>query len=161
MAQLQRHNPDVLQGASADPKTAPVGINPVCAIPFVAVDGSLANIANIIACGLSVIFLVYLIWATSRRKAAVGESPFLYWSRVPCSYSRRRERCTTGRDTSREAAQETGGCVYEILFLAVGIGVRCLGKSSRTLHMEETANWMAGCEHSSTLNELDHGDESL
>ncbi|KAI0088926.1 chitin synthase III catalytic subunit [Irpex rosettiformis] len=70
--QLQRHSPDVLQGASADPKTAPVGINPVCGIPFVAVDGSLANIANIIACGLSVIFLVYLTWATSRRKAAVG-----------------------------------------------------------------------------------------
>ncbi|KAI0695038.1 chitin synthase III catalytic subunit [Cytidiella melzeri] len=70
--QLQRHNPDVLQGTSANPKIASVGINPECGIPFVAVQGSLANIANIIACGVSAIFIVYLVWATSRRKAAVG-----------------------------------------------------------------------------------------
>lgn len=70
--QVQHHDSSILTGPSADPKTAPVGINPACAIGFVGTNGSLANIANIIACGLSIIFVVYLIWATSRRKAAVG-----------------------------------------------------------------------------------------
>lgn len=40
---------------------------------MVGADGSLANIANILACGFSVGFVVFLIWITSRRKAAVGE----------------------------------------------------------------------------------------
>lgn len=79
--QVQHHDSSILSGPSADPKTAPVGINPVCAIGFVGTNGSLANIANIIACGLSIIFVVYLIWATSRRKAAVGESA----SSRPCA----------------------------------------------------------------------------
>lgn len=57
---------------SADPATAPVGINPKCGILFVGVDGSLANIANILACGLSCLFIGFLIWMTNRRKAAVG-----------------------------------------------------------------------------------------
>lgn len=47
-------------------------MNPECGIPFVGVDGSLANIANIIACGLSILFVIYLVIVTSRRKAAVG-----------------------------------------------------------------------------------------
>ena len=75
--QLQHHAPSVLAGGpSANPKTAPVGVNQVCGIPFVGTDGSLANIANIIACGLSIIFVLYLVVVTSRRKAAVGESCF-------------------------------------------------------------------------------------
>lgn len=70
--QLQHHNQSVLQGLSADPKTAPVGVNPECGIALVGTNGSLANIANIIACGLSIFFVVYLIYATSIRRAAVG-----------------------------------------------------------------------------------------
>lgn len=72
--QLRDHNSSALVGASADPATAPVGINPNCAIPFVGVDHSLANIANIIACGLSIFVVAALIWFTSRRRAAVGTS---------------------------------------------------------------------------------------
>ncbi|KAI0341317.1 hypothetical protein BDW22DRAFT_1429993 [Trametopsis cervina] len=70
--QLQSHAPDVLTNVSANPRTAPVGINPECSIPPIAVDGSLANIANIIACGLSVFVIVFLIWRSGRRTAAVG-----------------------------------------------------------------------------------------
>jgi len=54
-----------------DPATAPVGINPVCGIPR-AGGSRLGNIANDIACGLSVAFVLYLIHRCSRRKAAVG-----------------------------------------------------------------------------------------
>jgi len=70
--QIEKHSPSLLTGASADPKTAPVGINPECGIPKAGSNGSLANIANIIACGLSVFVVVSLIHLTSRRKAAVG-----------------------------------------------------------------------------------------
>jgi hypothetical protein len=51
-------------------------VDPQCGIPNVSADGSLANIANIIACGLSIFFVVYLIWITSVRKAAVGRVEF-------------------------------------------------------------------------------------
>ncbi|KAI0074240.1 hypothetical protein K474DRAFT_81813 [Panus rudis PR-1116 ss-1] len=74
--QIQRINPSVLSGISSNPAQAPVGINPECAIPFVGVDGSLANIANIIACGASLLVIVALIWFTSRRTAAVARSEF-------------------------------------------------------------------------------------
>lgn len=74
--QLQHHAPTILQGSSADPKVAPVGVNPECGILLVGADGSLANIANIIACGLSIILVLYLIFVTGRRKAAVGRSEF-------------------------------------------------------------------------------------
>lgn len=70
--QLLDHSPSTLIGVSADPKSAPVGVNPECAIPKVGYGGSLANIANIVACALSMIFVVGLIFLTSRRKAAVG-----------------------------------------------------------------------------------------
>ncbi|KZT57175.1 hypothetical protein CALCODRAFT_524061 [Calocera cornea HHB12733] len=51
---------------------APVGINPECGIPRLHYDNSLGNIANIVACGLSVIVMLFLVASTSRRKAAVG-----------------------------------------------------------------------------------------
>ncbi|CAL1708377.1 unnamed protein product [Somion occarium] len=86
--QLRDHNSSALVGASADPATAPVGINPNCAIPFVGVDHSLANIANIIACGLSIFVVAALIWFTSRRRAAVARVEFrlfliLYFLTLP------------------------------------------------------------------------------
>ncbi|KAI0674725.1 chitin synthase III catalytic subunit [Trametes maxima] len=74
--QLQHHNASVLAGPSADPATAPVGVNPECGIPLAGHDGSLANIANIIASALSMIVLAILIFSTSRRKAAVGRVEF-------------------------------------------------------------------------------------
>jgi len=59
-------------GASADPLSAPVGVNPECGILKAGSSGSLGNIANIIICGLSMAFVSALIVFSSRRKAAVG-----------------------------------------------------------------------------------------
>ncbi|KAG6370871.1 chitin synthase III catalytic subunit [Boletus reticuloceps] len=64
----------LLTGLSANPAMAPVGVNPECGIPLVQTDGSLGNVANIIACGLSVFVVVGLIVFSTRRKAAVGRS---------------------------------------------------------------------------------------
>ncbi|KZO99427.1 hypothetical protein CALVIDRAFT_380762 [Calocera viscosa TUFC12733] len=51
---------------------APVGVNVECGIPRLHTGNSLGNIANIVACGLSVIVALFLAVSTSRRKAAVG-----------------------------------------------------------------------------------------
>ena len=59
---------------SADPSSAPVGVNPECGLLKVGTD-SLGNIANIIVCALSMVFVVGLVVASSKRKAAVGEFP--------------------------------------------------------------------------------------
>ena len=75
--QLLEHAPSILIGASADPTSAPVGVNPECGIPKSGSNGSLANFANIIACGLSVFVALALIHLTSRRKAAVGKHLFV------------------------------------------------------------------------------------
>ncbi|OJA13364.1 hypothetical protein AZE42_04504 [Rhizopogon vesiculosus] len=69
--QLLTTDESVLQGLSQNTTTAPVGVNPVCGIPKVN-DGSLGNIANILACGLSCFVVLSLIHFTGRRKAAVG-----------------------------------------------------------------------------------------
>ncbi|KAI8971337.1 chitin synthase III catalytic subunit [Trametes punicea] len=86
--QLRHSNSSVLQGPSADPASAPIGVNPVCGIPLVNHDGSLANIANIIACALSMLLVLVLIFWTSRRRAAVGRVEFrlfliLYFLTLP------------------------------------------------------------------------------
>lgn len=70
--QVLEHDAALLTGLSTNPTTAPVGVNPECGIPLVQTEGSLGNIANIIACGLSVFVVVALIVFSSRRKAAVG-----------------------------------------------------------------------------------------
>ena len=75
--QVLHNDAALLTGLSADPATAPVGVNPECGIPLVQANGSLGNIANIIACGLSVIVVVALIVFASRRKAAVGKFSML------------------------------------------------------------------------------------
>ncbi|KAJ8580495.1 hypothetical protein M405DRAFT_834255 [Rhizopogon salebrosus TDB-379] len=69
--QLLSNDATVLQGVSQSTATAPVGVNPECGIPRVN-NGSLGNIANIIACGLSCFVVLSLIHFTGRRKAAVG-----------------------------------------------------------------------------------------
>ncbi|KAF8799889.1 hypothetical protein BYT27DRAFT_7119247 [Phlegmacium glaucopus] len=70
--QLLRSSPDTLKGLSIPTSSAPVGINPSCGIPLVGNDGSLANIANIAVCGVSVFVIGFLIFLCDRRKAAVG-----------------------------------------------------------------------------------------
>ncbi|KIP01202.1 hypothetical protein PHLGIDRAFT_97139 [Phlebiopsis gigantea 11061_1 CR5-6] len=77
--QLQHHSPAVFHNVSADPTTAPVGVNPECGIALVGHDGSLANIANIIACSLSIVFVAFLVYVTSRRHAAVGRVEFRFF----------------------------------------------------------------------------------
>lgn len=72
--QLLHNNASVLTGLSADATTAPVGVNPQCGIPNVKANGSLGNIANIIACGISVFIVLSLIVLAGRRKAAVGRT---------------------------------------------------------------------------------------
>ncbi|KAI0777842.1 chitin synthase III catalytic subunit [Trametes elegans] len=74
--QLHTHNASVLTPPSADAGSAPVGVNPECGIPLVGHDGSLANIANIIASALSILLLLLLIFWTTRRRAAVGRVEF-------------------------------------------------------------------------------------
>jgi len=64
--------PTVLIGLSADPTTAPVGINPRCGVPKANKDGSLGNVVNMHACGLSMIVVATLAIRTTRRKVAVG-----------------------------------------------------------------------------------------
>ncbi|KIJ63008.1 hypothetical protein HYDPIDRAFT_176115 [Hydnomerulius pinastri MD-312] len=72
--QVLDHDSSLLQGVSQNAASAPVGVNPECGIPKVQTDGSLGNIANIIACGLSIFVVVALIVLTGRRKAAVGRA---------------------------------------------------------------------------------------
>ncbi|KAG2342416.1 hypothetical protein BDR05DRAFT_964366 [Suillus weaverae] len=70
--QLQTNDPAILTGLSQPAASAPVGVNPECGIPKVNTNGSLGNIANIVACGLSLFVVGALIYFTGRRKAAVG-----------------------------------------------------------------------------------------
>ncbi|TDL21932.1 hypothetical protein BD410DRAFT_274438 [Rickenella mellea] len=70
--QLLKHSPTTLTGLSANPKSAPVGVNPECGALRVNNDGSLGNIANIIVCGLGFFFVIALVFWSNRRRAAVG-----------------------------------------------------------------------------------------
>lgn len=70
--QLLDRSRETLQGASVDPDAAPVGVNPQCGIPRLGHDGSISNVANIAACGVSILVVLALIFLCSRRKAAVG-----------------------------------------------------------------------------------------
>ncbi|EIM81861.1 uncharacterized protein STEHIDRAFT_65305 [Stereum hirsutum FP-91666 SS1] len=70
--QISRHNASVFSGSSSSASSAPVGINPVCGILRTGTGQSLGNVAQVVACALSLVFMVWLIWATGRRKAAVG-----------------------------------------------------------------------------------------
>ena len=72
--QLEKNSPGTLTGISADATTAPVGVNPECGILKAGTNGSVGNIANIIACAISMILVAILIFATTRRRAAVGAS---------------------------------------------------------------------------------------
>lgn len=70
--QLLDRASQVLTGVSADPVSAPVGVNPQCGIPRVGQEGSISNVANIVACGVSILVVSVLIFLCHRRKAAVG-----------------------------------------------------------------------------------------
>lgn len=69
------NDPALLTGVSANTSSAPIGVNPQCGIPKVGTDGSLGNVANIVACGVSIFAVLALIIIAGRRKAAVGEFP--------------------------------------------------------------------------------------
>jgi len=86
--QLQDNSDTTLTGLSADAPSAPVGVNPDCGTLKIGSDGSLGNIANIIACALSMICVLFLITITTQRRAAVGRSEFraflvLYFLSLP------------------------------------------------------------------------------
>ncbi|KAF8703666.1 hypothetical protein AX14_014155 [Amanita brunnescens Koide BX004] len=70
--QLLRLSPQSLTGVSNSTLSAPVGVNPHCGIPRVGYHGSIGNVANIALCGVSIIFVSWLIFLCNRRKAAVG-----------------------------------------------------------------------------------------
>ncbi|KAG2028701.1 hypothetical protein BDR03DRAFT_810960, partial [Suillus americanus] len=71
--QLQTNDPTVLTGLSQSAASASVGINSECGIPKLNTNGSLGNIANIVACGLNFFVVGAFIHFTGRRKAAVGQ----------------------------------------------------------------------------------------
>ena len=74
LVQLEHHSSSTLTGVSADANSAPVGINPTCGILRAGHQDSLGNIANVVACGISILVVLGLIIMTGRRKAAVGKS---------------------------------------------------------------------------------------
>ncbi|KAF7973107.1 hypothetical protein HWV62_16218 [Athelia sp. TMB] len=73
-ANILNNDNTLLTGASASPASAPVGVNPECGILLAGTDKSLGNIANIVACALSMIFVAALVIIAGRRKAAVGRT---------------------------------------------------------------------------------------
>ncbi|KAI6003023.1 chitin synthase III catalytic subunit [Pisolithus albus] len=86
--QLLDENPKTLVGSSAKATSAPVGVNPECGIPRVNTGGSLGNIADVIACGLSIFIIAAIIVHAGRRKAAVGRTEirilfFIYLATLP------------------------------------------------------------------------------
>lgn len=86
--QVLPEHPKILTGLSANATSAPVGVNPVCGIPRVNTDGSLGNIADIIACGLSIFVVAAIIIHAGRRQAAVGRTEirilfFIYLATLP------------------------------------------------------------------------------
>ncbi|KAJ7846273.1 chitin synthase III catalytic subunit [Mycena leptocephala] len=64
--------PKLLTNASTPTIAAGMGVNPTCTIPRMGHDNSLGNIANIVVCALSMVFVGVLVWVTNKRKAAVG-----------------------------------------------------------------------------------------
>ncbi|KAG8743473.1 hypothetical protein FRC10_011945 [Ceratobasidium sp. 414] len=80
--QLSTDFPEVLASFGFSQDVSGVGVNPQCAIPQATAGAGaglnggggsgLGNIANVIACGLSIFFTIFLIAKCSRRKAAVG-----------------------------------------------------------------------------------------
>jgi len=60
-------------GFNSNPDIDPVGVNPECGIPRPGGgNGGLPNIANIVACAMSIFVVLVLILMATRRKAAVG-----------------------------------------------------------------------------------------
>jgi len=86
--QLQHHSSGVLKGLSADSSSAPVGVNPECGTLKVGSNGSVGNVANIVACAISMLVVIALITFATRRRAAVGRAEFraflvLYFISLP------------------------------------------------------------------------------
>ncbi|THU76893.1 hypothetical protein K435DRAFT_124580, partial [Dendrothele bispora CBS 962.96] len=75
--QIQQLDSSLLTGLSSSSDSAPVGVNPTCGIERVGNDGNIGNIADVVACALSMTVVVQLCWVTNRRVAAVGRTEFL------------------------------------------------------------------------------------
>jgi len=70
--QILDKDKSLLTNGSTPTISAGMGVNPTCTILRMGHDGSLGNIANIVVCALSMVFVGVLIWVTNKRKAAVG-----------------------------------------------------------------------------------------
>ena len=75
---LAKHAPNALNAPDPNNLTAfenvaPVGINIECGIPRATGGAHLGNVANVIVCGLSMFFVLFLAYRCSKRVAAVGE----------------------------------------------------------------------------------------
>ena len=81
-SQIADNSTSFFTGASANPTSAPISVNPECGILKAGADGSLGNIANTIVCVLSMVFVAGLVAFSSRRKSAVGEFPDLFVSLI-------------------------------------------------------------------------------
>ncbi|EIN08749.1 hypothetical protein PUNSTDRAFT_52231 [Punctularia strigosozonata HHB-11173 SS5] len=79
--QLEHKNSTALVGDStlSNRPAAPVGINPECGIPRLGHDSSIGNVANIVACAVSIVFVLALILGAHRRRAAVGRVEIRYF----------------------------------------------------------------------------------
>lgn len=77
--QLAKHSPADLHGPTSNisdfTRIAPVGINIECGIPR-ASGGHVGNVANMVACGLSLLVILGLAVRSSKREAAVGRVEF-------------------------------------------------------------------------------------
>ncbi|CCM00455.1 uncharacterized protein FIBRA_02488 [Fibroporia radiculosa] len=86
--QLEDNDRSVLVSISADPASAPVGVNPYCGTLRLGHDHSSGNVANIVVCAVSIVFVGWLLFLARRRKAAVGRIEFcqfltLYFLTLP------------------------------------------------------------------------------
>ncbi|EIW74498.1 hypothetical protein CONPUDRAFT_85925 [Coniophora puteana RWD-64-598 SS2] len=70
--QIKDNSDTVFNSVSSNSASAPIGVNPECGILRAGQDGSIGNVANIVVCAVSILFMVGLILLTGRRKAAVG-----------------------------------------------------------------------------------------
>ncbi|KAF8653246.1 hypothetical protein AX16_004074 [Volvariella volvacea WC 439] len=74
--QLQRRAPSLLLGVSADPDSAPVGINPECGIPRAGHNNSPSNVVNNVFCFLCTVWVGVLMYKAVRRKIAFARIEF-------------------------------------------------------------------------------------
>ncbi|KZP12262.1 hypothetical protein FIBSPDRAFT_898358 [Athelia psychrophila] len=102
---------------SASTSFAPVGVNPECGTLLAGSDHSLGNIANTIACALSMLFCTGLVALAGRRKAAVGRTElriFLtFYTFTPLPAHHHRALPSTGRHPAGRTHRDPRGALLE------------------------------------------------